>query len=1485
MSMTKNEKFDENLSFELPDGYEIACGTDDDGKPYYKIVFGKTIGEDGKESYKYSADIVRNEEGTLSSKDSSLNPFRINGELDNRIIFVAKKMTVAILTFDLYSINILIQDDIGVYMICIFKMMPEKAGKAEIEKWLCFSNDVLDSVVLRGKKGHFEKLTYEMLFEKNVNLDEMQADKFGFPFADPSESQHTHLDFLNRSKRLSGLFGGLLVVNETGAEYSFVPVRDLAKDNTNPDDVYNRVAIADKGGFALSETAYKMSELFRVDMDCFDSQHDREQEIQNGMIQRALVFHAFRSFAWTLAAYCEQNNCTPETVSFDEIEAIVSYINSRDGLNYRDNSFSPVICSGDDLYAFYIPESVSENDKKIVLDAFGDGDDDTILPAVKSLDALRKELEYLYPAVRTIYDSLEQIRDPEEALTGGSADILYAWCSFTYAAREPICSQDGPVNCWWEHPDMQLKYKRDRLLEAVSDSQAWLEKNKNDITENPNVVIKEKTFVFTGVTDLDEWPDILQKLTDMGGVYRTAVSGKTDYLVCYPLYAGDSQLKRVREQKVKGKKIDVILLDDFLKALGMEIKTTEKEIAELDEEIKKKTVKKATPQVVKTEISKHFTFEHKLTATGLGYHMDIPDGFVIKKGEDDREFIAYLPAESNPDDYTCSDFIIFAGKKMENDLVKDFRTSLEYLAFLQSMGSYFASAFDKNQCVNYERTDLPGVIIYSHEAGTLHVNATFGVDDYMQTMRMMISNINIRNRKDYEQIVRSLFDRMVADKPVRLLAPLNNKSFVDMKPDGTAFRQWKDLISEYTEHIVAARAIGQNSIVNFFKMNQAGGKADFADFKKKLKGMLHDTSLYTETQLKKAEYVCLLKRAQYPDNSKFKNSEKILAPLVELADQQVTVDGEAIVVNSDYAKRMKKRFNLPVDKAIASYMEDLTEDEKTEMSDILTKAVSEYKTLMKEKLEEERRKKIEKEKQREEERRKKEEEKKQLEEERRKLKELIRPYCAKVSEFEKIAENEKQVFLENNTQLCEKYIQSLEEKKRILNVRISSIGTKNTKEKKDLSEECARIEGEINRAKDGDNPINAVLNDFLDGLSQKQNEYEQLVKDAVSKRFPDENLYEEALAEYRKPDDGVESGKEDIVDSVLTSVDESGESSDAPVPQLPSLSEFTAEQCRKLQETYEKLEFLSQSSFDKVLADIDKRKHENKVAVMIAAVIAFVLLGLILYCVVISPLIQYNKAQTALSAGQYDEAYAIFEELDAYKDSAQMLSETRYQKALSLQKDEKWEEAITIFKELGSYSDSSDQKIETQYRYALFCEKNNDSDKAIRLFSEISDYKDSESHCNNLMYDYVIRNKNRDDEQTYNYLCQLKEDGYKDSSKIYDSLFAWKVDIVINTSKSDNNNHQSTIEMDSPIYAHLIVSGGAPGELLSAKYLCIYPNGKTYQTEQFDKLNSNSEVTLYWEYGLLANPDKGKEGDFTIKVITDNEECIAQKTVRIVNGQ
>ena len=106
-------------------------------------------------------------------------------------------------------------------------------------------------------------------------------------------------------------------------------------------------------------------------------------------------------------------------------------------------------------------------------------DNEDVELQIASLEGLRKDLADIYPAIRTIYDALEETRDRSEPLCDGAADILYAWCSMTYAAREAIYSEDGPINCWWDYPDEKII--KNKKLAPVDRPKKMLEKKPEEV--------------------------------------------------------------------------------------------------------------------------------------------------------------------------------------------------------------------------------------------------------------------------------------------------------------------------------------------------------------------------------------------------------------------------------------------------------------------------------------------------------------------------------------------------------------------------------------------------------------------------------------------------------------------------------------------------------------------------------------------------------------------------------------------------------------------------------------------------------------------------------------------------------------------------------------------------------------------------------------------------------------------------------------------
>ena len=119
-----------------------------------------------------------------------------------------------------------------------------------------------------------------------------------------------------------------------------------------------------------------------------------------------------------------------------------------------------------------------------------------------------------------------------------------------------------------EQAAWEEKWRRQQEEEQKQRAAEWMKNYGQYLEKNPRIVINGSKFVFAGVME-DNWNDILQKLLEKGGLERGAVSGKTDYLVVDPRGYGESKVKEALAQRIKGKTVKIVLLEDFLKALGM----------------------------------------------------------------------------------------------------------------------------------------------------------------------------------------------------------------------------------------------------------------------------------------------------------------------------------------------------------------------------------------------------------------------------------------------------------------------------------------------------------------------------------------------------------------------------------------------------------------------------------------------------------------------------------------------------------------------------------------------------------------------------------------------------------------------------------------------------------------------------------------------------------------------------------------------------
>jgi len=151
-------------------------------------------------------------------------------------------------------------------------------------------------------------------------------------------------------------------------------------------------------------------------------------------------------------------------------------------------------------------------------------------------------------------------------------------------------------------------------------------------------------------------------------------------------------------------------------------------------------------------------------------------------------------------------------------------------------------------------------------------------------------------------------------------------------------------------------------------------------------------------------------------------------------------------------------------------------------------------------------------------------------------------------------------------------------------------------------------------------------------------------------------------------------------------------------------SKNLAVQCReRAAEEQAKIDDASEARrIEQEKAETARKKKEKTIGIVAVSVFAIIVLICILMIKVINPANNYKKADACFTAGQFEEAIALLEELGDYKDSAVKLEVVRaakieadnnatYQSALSMAEEKKYIEAYETWASLLDYKDSAVQ--------------------------------------------------------------------------------------------------------------------------------------------------------------------------------------------------
>ena len=328
------------------------------------------------------------------------------------------------------------------------------------------------------------------------------------------------------------------------------------------------------------------------------------------------------------------------------------------------------------------------------------------------------------------------------------------------------------------------------------------------------------------------------------------------------------------------------------------------------------------------------------------------------------------------------------------------------------------------------------------------------------------------------------------------------------------------------------------------------------------------------------------------------------------------------------------------------------------------------------------------------------------------------------------------------------------------------------------------------------------------------------------------------------------------------------------------------------------LKIQAKETYDKVLW----REKENKVITkennakkrkknFTKFIITFSIVAVVsLLAIIITPKAIYNSAQTALNEKDFDKAYTLFNLLNEYDNSPEMLNETQYQKAFELRENNQFEESYKLFGVLEDYKDSRYQSDLSLYNLATYYKESGDTVKAIETLKEIGYASDDLKEkavleINQLMYEYVANHQDKNDPVTYRYVTSLmfNEQYRTDATKIYTDLFAWDFKVYFNNSASDTTTKKTSFAKNEKIFMH--VEGSNDSLEKTTKLRCEvegndsgYSSNYSIYNDKTIEVTSGKTTYVGWGSGFKA-PFSCKS--FKIQLIDDLHRVVYETTITI----
>lgn len=251
----------------------------------------------------------------------------------------------------------------------------------------------------------------------------------------------------------------------------------------------------------------------------------------------------------------------------------------------------------------------------------------------------------------------------------------------------------------------------------------------------------------------------------------------------------------------------------------------------------------------------------------------------------------------------------------------------------------------------------------------------------------------------------------------------------------------------------------------------------------------------------------------------------------------------------------------------------------------------------------------------------------------------------------------------------------------------------------------------------------------------------------------------------------------------------------------------------------------------------------------------------------------YNNASDKMEAKEHAAAKELFLKSE-YSDYSDKANECLIKQAETYLADKKFEDAIKTYGEVDSKYKDCTKKIDSAYtKWGSSLYKSKDYKGAVEKYEQVTK-KDVTDKINKAKAAYVKDHKDRSDETTMSYLCDLRYADYGSAEDDYTKLIGWTVESFVNDKLDDYKNKKTSADSSKTIYVHTMYLNENDASM-SLKGYVIYSDGTKSNDITF------GEVKDRYTTWMSIDPSSAIKGDATLYVYDDTDKLVEKFTFTI----